>query len=78
MTTSTLKHTALLAAVPSLPSSHSLVSVVLQRVKTLLMQALESQEPFEQTYHPVPLVVTPIRFSWNSMYTPLQEGDGYR
>ena len=72
MTTSTLKHTAPLAAVPSLPPLLGWVSVALHRIKAFQMHALEEiQEPSEQTYDPVPLVVTPI-------YTPPQEGDGYR
>ena len=78
MITSNLKHTAPLAAVPALPLSHSLVSVSLHRIKALLMRASERQGPFGQTYYPVPLVITPIRFSWKSMYTPLQEWDGFR
>jgi hypothetical protein len=76
MTTSNLSRTSPLVAVPSLPPSHSLVSMALHRVKTLLRHALEGQEPAEQTSDW--LSVVPTWFSWKSIYAPPQDWDGYR
>jgi len=78
MNTSNLRHTAPLAVVPSLPPLLAWVSVLLHRVKARQMHTLEIQEPSEQTYHPIPFLVTPLRFSGKGIYTPPQEGDGYR
>ncbi len=78
MSTSNLSQTAPLAVVPSLPPLLAWVSVLLHRVKALRMHTLEIQEPSEQTYHPIPLLVTPLRFSGKAIYTPLQDWYGYR
>ena len=75
MNTSKLIHTAPLVAAPSLPPWLAWVRVPLHFLKALQMPVLDTSE---QTYHTAPLVVTPVRFSWESMYTPPQEGEGYR
>ena len=64
-----------LVAFPSLPPWLAWVRVPLYFLKALQMPVLELSE---QTSHTVPLVATPIRYAWESMYTPPQEGDGYR
>ena len=76
MSTSNLSQTAPLVVAPSLTPSHSLVNRVLHRVKTLLIYALEKQELSEQTFHPS--LGTPICFSRKSIYTPIQDWNGYR
>jgi hypothetical protein len=78
MNTSNLSQTAPLASTPALPPLLAWVSVLLHRVKALQMHTLERPEPSEQTYHPISLLVTPLRFSAKGIYTPPQEGDGYR
>ena len=78
MSTSNLSQTAPLVAVSSLPPSRSPLSAALHHIKTLLMNALDWQPPAEQTDHPLPFFVTPIRFSWKSIYTPLEDWNGYR
>src|SRR5260370_14397992 len=67
-----------LAVVPSLPPLLAWVSVLLHHVKAFQMHTLEIQEPSEQIYHPIPLLVTPVRFSGKGIYTPLQDWNGYR
>ena len=78
MNTSNLSHTAPLTVAPSFPPLFAWVSEALHGVKTLQMHTLEIQEPSEQTYHPIPLLTTPLRFSGKGIYTPLQGWDGYR
>jgi len=78
MNTSHLSQTAPLAVVPSLPPLLAWVSVLLHHVKAFQMHTLEIQEPSEQIYHPIPLLVTPVRFSGKGIYTPLQDWNGYR
>ena len=83
MSTSNLHQTASHPSTPSLTSSFAVVSVPPHGVLAFLRKALqrpvlERQEPSEQTSRVVPFVYTPIRFSWGSMFTPPQEGDGFR
>jgi len=77
MSTSPLSHTAPLVVAPSLPPI-AWVGGALHRVTTFLIDVLGIQEPSEKTYHTIPFMVKPIRFSGKSMYTPLQDWDGYR
>ena len=78
MSTSNLSHTAPLVIVPSLPPMFAWVSGVMHRIQALQMPVLKTQDPFEQTYHQVSLLATPLRFSGKSIYTPQQDWNGYR
>jgi hypothetical protein len=78
MNTSDLSQTAPLVVVPSLPPLLAWVSGALHRVQALQMPVLKIQEPSEQTYHQVSLLVTPLRFSGKSIYSPHQGWDGFR
>jgi hypothetical protein len=78
MNTSNLSQTAPLVVVPSLPPLLAWVSRALHCVQALQMPVLKIQAPSEQTYPPIPLLVTPLRFSGKSIYTPHQDWDGYR
>jgi hypothetical protein len=65
-------------AVPSLPPSQSSVSTALQCLETFLKYALVRQELTEQTFQPLPFLVTPTHFSEKCIYTPIQDWNGYR
>lgn len=78
MNTSNFNHTAPLAAATTLPTTHPVMSGLLLHLKTFVKNAMESEEFAGQNFHPLPFLVTPVRFSKRNINTPIQDWNGYR